>query len=98
MSATQLQFHCDKTILVLDGCVMEYFLEGTTSSMRFHVDHLKMDVKPKGDDWKVTFGQELFGRIQNGGGLKVPAAKIPEFEQFVAATLANRSSGRTSAS
>ena len=86
----QLQFRTGKSTFLLDGRVVEYFYEGSSTSMRFHVDFFRVDGKPKGSDLKIKFGLESFGMITNGGSETIPAAQIAEFEAFTAAARAAR--------
>jgi len=86
----QLQFRCDKTTLLLDGRVVEYFYEGSTESKRYHVDFLKMEAWPDGSGLKVRFGIQSSGTFVDGGRIDVPAGQVAELEDFVKAAIAAR--------
>jgi hypothetical protein len=83
----QLQFRCDKTTLLLDGRVVEYFYEGWSDSKRYHVDALKMEATPDGMGLKVRFGMQSSGTFIDGGKMKVPAEQVAELEAFVNAAI-----------
>ena len=93
MDSLQPQFRTDKWTFILDGRVVEWFYEGTSDSTRVHVDHLRIDGEPKGNDLKVRWGIDVSGSIINGGRLVVPAAQVGEFQDFIAKAIANRTPG-----
>lgn len=93
MDSLQPQLRIDKWTFLLDGRVVEWFHEGTGDSRRVHVDHLRMDGEPDGDALTVRWGIEVSGTIVNGGKLKVPAAQVGAFKDFVTMATANRTPG-----
>ena len=88
----QLQFRCGKWTLLLDGRVFETFHEGTDVNLRYHVDHLAIETKPTSDGQRIRFGFRVSGMIQGGGKLDVPTERMPEFQTFVDAAAAARTS------
>jgi hypothetical protein len=93
VNSLQPQFRTDKWTFLLDGRVVEWFYEGTSDSTRVHVDRLRIDAEPEGNNLKIRWGIEVSGSIINGGQLVVPAAQIGEFKAFVALAIANRTPG-----
>ena len=71
-------------ILRLDGTVFELFRQGVSDgSVRFHLKHLAVEAKPKGDGLRLTVGQEIGGLVI-GHKLDVPAAQREEVMTFFA--------------
>ena len=90
MDSLQPQFRTGNWTFLLDGRVVEWSHVGTSDTNRVHVDQLRIDAEPDGDDLKVRWGIEVSGTIVNGGRHVVPAAQVGEFKDFVALAIANR--------
>nr|BFE60184.1 hypothetical protein GCM10020063_047100 [Dactylosporangium thailandense] len=84
------EFHHDGYIFVLDGRVMDVFHQGTPDAMRFHVAFMGVDVKPKGDGYKVRVGAVVRGQVYGGVSLTMDAATFERFRAFVALATAAR--------
>jgi hypothetical protein len=59
MSATAVEVQGHDWLVSLDGNVLEVFNRST--SFRFHVAHLAIEGKEKGDGLKVVFGRDIGG-------------------------------------
>ncbi|MCU0268966.1 MAG: hypothetical protein MUF83_09985 [Acidimicrobiales bacterium] len=63
-------------VLRLDGTVVEV-LHRTGLFHRFHVNHVAVEAKPRGDGLRLTIGIEQAGMIMNGDRIDVPGPLVP---------------------
>src|SRR4051794_26359582 len=90
MTTPQLQFRCDKWTLLLDGRVVDGFLEGSVSGTRIHADYFRVEGRPNGEGLKIKFGVHNGSSLVLAGKMKIPADLVPEFESFLDAVVAAR--------
>jgi hypothetical protein len=62
----------DDWVIRLDGTVVEVFHRLTHPSARYHVDHIAVEAKPRGEGLRLKIGNEVSGIII-GQRVDVPA-------------------------
>lgn len=77
-------------ILVLDGRTVEIFRRGLSESMRFHVAFFAVEVKPRGDEYKVRAGAAKGDQILGGARLSMNAEEFARFREFTDLAIAAR--------
>ncbi|MEV6867524.1 hypothetical protein AB0M44_41845 [Streptosporangium subroseum] len=85
------EFELGDYILVQDGRTLEIFHRTLSESTRYHVAFLGVDVKPRGDEFKVQLGARN-GKDQVIGGVKLSmnAEEFGRFREFIALAIAAR--------
>ncbi|MGI8332838.1 hypothetical protein ACRYCC_23050 [Actinomadura scrupuli] len=84
------EFELGDYILVQDGRTLEVFHRGLPESMRFHVTFLGVDVKPRGEEFKVRLGVRNGDQIIGGVRLSMDSAEFARFREFIALATAAR--------
>ena len=77
MAADVTEVDLGDWILRLDGRVVEGMHRAGVSH-RYHVQHVAVEGKPRGDDLRVRLGVETAGVIVEGAAFTVPAARKEE--------------------
>ncbi|MET8334088.1 hypothetical protein ABZV14_29525 [Streptosporangium canum] len=85
------EFELGDYILVQDGRTFEIFRPLASESLRYHVAFLGVDVKPRGDEFKVRIGarngdDHIFGGIR----LSMDQEQFARFREFMALAIAAR--------
>jgi hypothetical protein len=85
------EFELGDHILVQDGRTLEIFTRSLSESLRYHVAFLGVNVKPRGDEFKVRLGVK-YGDDQIVGGVRLSmnAEQFARFREFIALATAAR--------
>jgi hypothetical protein len=85
------EFELGDYLLVQDGRTLEVFHRGLPESMRFHVAFLGVDVKSRGEEFKVRLGVKS-GKDQITGGVRLTMnpEEFARFREFIALATAAR--------
>ncbi|MEV8630639.1 hypothetical protein AB0395_03190 [Streptosporangium sp. NPDC051023] len=85
------EFELGDYILVQDGRTLEIFHRISSESTRYHVAFLGVDVKPRGDEFRVRIGarngdDQVLGGVQ----LSMNPEQFARFREFIALAIAAR--------
>lgn len=85
------EFELGDYILVQDGRTFEVFHRTLSESRRYHVAFLGVDVKPRGDEFRVRLGARI-GDDQIVGGIRLSMdqEQFARFREFMALAIAAR--------
>ena len=85
------EFALADEIMVLDGRVLEIFHSGTEESLRYHVNHVRINATPHGDGFKVRLGRPSGADdIIGGRRWKMTSEQFAGFRAFIADAIAAR--------
>jgi hypothetical protein len=87
------EFALGDYILVQDDRTLEVFHRVLSESSRYHVAFLGVDVKPRGDKFKVRLGaRHGDDQIVGGVALTMDAEQFARFREFIALAIEARDS------
>jgi hypothetical protein len=90
------EFTFEDYILVQDGRTFEIFHRDLEESRRYHVAFLGVDVKPQGDNFKVSIGRRVPGdHLVGGARMKMNQQEFARFREFIALAIAARDQPNT---
>ncbi|MEU8266879.1 hypothetical protein AB0B89_06885 [Sphaerisporangium sp. NPDC049002] len=84
------EFELGDYILVQDGRTLEVFHRTLSESRRYHVAFLGVDVKPRGDGFRVSLGARNGDDVVNGVRLQMDSEQFTRFREFIALAIAAR--------
>ncbi|WP_031168317.1 hypothetical protein [Streptosporangium roseum] len=85
------EFELGDYILVQDGRTFEIFHRTLSESKRYHVAFLGVDVKPRGDEFRVRLGARIGDdQIVGGVRLSMDPEQFARFREFMALAIAAR--------
>ncbi|MER5418887.1 hypothetical protein [Streptosporangium roseum] len=85
------EFELGDYILVQDGRTFEIFRRMSSESIRYHVAFLGVDVKPRGDEFRVRLGaRNGDDQILGGVRLSMDPEQFARFREFMALAIAAR--------
>lgn len=85
------EFELGDYILVQDGRTFEIFHRTSSESRRYHVAFLGVDVKPRGDEFRVRLGARVGDdQIVGGVRLSMNPEQFARFREFMALAIAAR--------